>query len=54
MDYDNIEAWCDCREGEEQQKCFDNAEFIPDGRCKCGIYKHHYHGGTCGKVVQVG
>lgn len=28
--------------------------FKDNGQCSCGINKHHYHCGICGKVCQVG
>lgn len=40
--------WCKCG------KTDTNGEFADDGKCTCGIYKHHYHCGNCGNVWQVG
>ena len=37
---------CDCDEA-----IFDR--FADDGKCNCGIHKHHYHC-VCGKVYQIG
>lgn len=45
--------WCDCKD--------ENGEFVDtgflcypeDGKCECGMYKHHVHG-QCGHVTQVG
>ena len=25
-----------------------------DGECNCGMYKHHVHCGTCGRISQIG
>ena len=25
-----------------------------DGKCSCGMYKHHVHCATCGKILQIG
>lgn len=49
------EVWCDCEGDEAKQKCFDTCEFmVENGECNCGVWKHHYHGGVCGKIVQIG
>lgn len=48
------DLWCGC-EGENKQKCFEHATYVSDHECdKCPVEKHHYHGGVCGKIVQIG
>jgi hypothetical protein len=39
--------WCQC--GPAQTFL----SYPDDGECKCGIWKHHAHCGTCGKVSQI-
>ena len=41
-------TWCRCVAG------FDDPFFVPDGWCKCGVSKHHWHCGQCKQVCQVG
>ncbi len=52
------EVWCDCEEtgnASQAEKCFNTCEFMVDnGKCPCGVWKHHFHGGVCGKIVQIG
>jgi len=41
---------------EEMCNC-DNPTFgsyPTDGQCDCGMWKHHVHCGTCGKISQIG
>lgn len=40
--------WCQCGP-KETFGCYPE-----DGQCTCGLFKHHVHCGTCGKVSQVG
>lgn len=40
--------WCNC--GDEHTF----GSYPEDGECSCGVYKHHVHCGTCGKIQQVG
>jgi hypothetical protein len=28
--------------------------YMPDGQCKCGVVKHHYHCSHCGGLTQAG
>jgi len=39
--------WCKCKDKTD-------AYYVPDGVCRCGIGKHHYHCNKCKKVTQVG
>lgn len=54
------EEWCTC-EGEQDSKglseaikCHETSNYVKNGLCPCGTYKHHYHGGICGKITQIG
>lgn len=40
--------WCDCVEGP------DDVFYAPDGWCKCGERKHHYHCQQCFGIAQIG
>jgi len=40
--------WCFCDGGA------DDAFYSPDGWCKCGEHKHHYHCQRCLGICQVG
>ncbi len=50
---DSGEVWCDCPE-KDKERCSMGCEFRGNGECACGVYKHHYHGGVCGKITQIG
>lgn len=39
--------WCEC-ENDFGESYADN------GKCNCGIHKHHYHCLRCGKIKQIG
>ena len=41
------EEMCDC-----EDPTF--GSYPEDGECSCGMYKHHVHCGTCGKISQIG
>jgi len=41
------DMWCKCKNKTD-------AEYVPDGRCNCGVGKHHYHCRKCGKITQIG
>lgn len=32
----------------------EGALFFDDGLCRCGVNKHHYHCGICGRLIQIG
>ena len=44
----SLQEWCKC--GKDQTF----GSYPEDGKCKCGIYKHHVHCGKCNKVSQIG
>lgn len=48
----SMEGWCECKVLAEH--CFKTSEFKNDEECNCGVIKHHYHGGVCGKITQIG
>ncbi len=41
-------SWCSCEDGGEFHS------YPEDGKCSCGVHKHHVHCGRCGGVMQVG
>ena len=41
--------WCEC-----EPPTMRNSIFVDNGKCYCGIFKHHYHCPKCGKITQVG
>ena len=43
-------SWCE----NVKEHGFENSFYMPDNTCQCGIEKHHYHCGKCGKVTQIG
>lgn len=45
--------WCKCDEN-SSDKCFTRSTYFGDGECDCGVEKHHYHGGVCGGITQIG
>lgn len=42
------EIYCLCSDGGLNPKLYN------DGECSCGIHKHHWHCGRCGKITQIG
>ena len=42
------ELWCRCGDKETF------GSYPEDGKCDCGVHKHHVHCGTCGKISQIG
>ena len=60
-----VAEWCDntdeCDEirtvelpGGETYERHPETIYLPDGTCRCGIRKHHYHCEVHGKVIQIG
>ncbi len=41
--------WCRC-----SKDSYTFGSYPEDGKCTCGMYKHHVHCGTCEKISQVG
>ena len=46
-----ISKWCECGHHDKMENI---PTYFEDGKCDCGINKHHYHCTECGKVVQIG
>ncbi|MEX0703639.1 MAG: hypothetical protein WD069_16200 [Planctomycetales bacterium] len=44
-----IPEWCICTDPD-----LENAVFLSDGCCPCGLEKHHYHCPRCGGILQIG
>lgn len=44
---EEAKLWCKCKESTF-------GSYPEDGQCNCGVYKHHVHCGTCGKISQMG
>lgn len=41
--------WCRCP---ADRQTF--GSYPQNGECPCGMFKHHVHCGTCGKISQIG
>jgi hypothetical protein len=41
------DMWCKCKDKSD-------VKYAPDGTCRCGMSKHHYHCRKCGKITQIG
>lgn len=46
--------WCSCRGEAEQEKCLLRSTYFENHACDCGVEHHHYHGGLCGGITQIG